>query len=225
MKKITILLAIFVCALINAQATLNGDWYVQKITLDGVDYTPQNVESIARLTYDTGWEDMNTQVCMQRSYNMTNLTATQYGVFQYSGIAGTCASPATTDFQTKYFTAFHKAVNAKHNYLVTGTGTNKVLTITTSLGDMLIYGTQNILGVNDVASKSFAVYPNPTKDVINIVGNGSKMKSASIYDLSGKMVISETSNAQINVSSLKKGIYILQVSSENETKKIKIIKE
>lgn len=195
------------------------------MTFNGTEYVPQNEESIARLTYDTGWGDVNTQVCMQCSYNMTNVTSTQYGISQYSGIAGTCASPITTDFQTKYFSALQKTTNFVHNYVITGTGNGQVLTLTTSAGDTLVFGTQKVLGINDITGKSFAVYPNPAKDVINIVGNGSKMKSASVYDLSGKMMVSETSNPQINVSSFKKGIYILQISSENETKKIKIIKD
>ncbi|UQB67463.1 T9SS type A sorting domain-containing protein [Epilithonimonas zeae] len=225
MKKIICLTAVFTGSFVFAQTALNRDWYLQKMTFNGTEYTPQNEESIARLTYDTGWGDVNTQVCMQRSYNITNVTSTQYGISQYSGIAGNCASPITTDFQTKYFSALQKTTNFIHNYVITGTGNGQILTLTTSAGDTLVFGTQKVLGVNDITSKIFAVYPNPAKDIINIAGNGYKVKSAAIYDLSGKMLISESSNTQIKVTPLKKGVYILQVSSEDKTQNIKIIKE
>lgn len=56
MKKITILSAILAGSMIIAQTALNKDWYLQKMTFNGIEYSPQNEESIARLTYDTIWE-------------------------------------------------------------------------------------------------------------------------------------------------------------------------
>jgi hypothetical protein len=224
MKKITILSAIFAGSMIIAQTALNRDWYLQKMTVSGVEYLPQNEESIARLTYDTGWGDVNTQVCMQRSYNITNVTSTQYGISQYSGIAGTCASPVTTDFQTKYFSALQKTTNFVHNYEITGSGSGQILTLTTSAGDTLVFGTQKVLGLSDIMSRSFSVYPNPVKDVINIVSND-KPNSVVLYDMTGKLVLSETTAQKINAASLKKGVYMMQISFGNKTEKIKVIKE
>jgi|GEM_PF-5001370 len=226
MKKMIILSAILAGSFAIAQTALNRDWYLQKMTLNGTEYAPQNVESIARLTYDTGWGDINTQVCMQRSYNMTNVTSTQYVVNQYSGIAGTCASSVTTDFQTKYFTAFQKTTSFSHNYVITGSGTSQILTVTTAAGDILIYGTQKVLGVKDVTSKTFAVYPNPAKDVVNFISSSNyKPDSVAIYDLTGKLVLSEKAVQRINVSLLKKGIYLMEVSYGDKTETIKVIKE
>lgn len=226
MKKITFLSAIFAGSLMIAQTALNRDWYLQKMTFNGAEYSPQNEESIARLTYDTGWGDVNTQVCMQRSYNMTNVTSAQYGISQYSGIAGTCASPVTTDFQTKYFSAFQKTTNFVHNYVITGSGSAQVLTLTTSAGDILVFGTQKVLGTNDIASRSFSVYPNPVKDVINVVSDSNdKPNSVVLYDMTGKLMLSEKATQKIDVSSLKKGVYMMQISFGDKTEKIKVIKE
>jgi hypothetical protein len=224
MKKITILSAILAGSLVIAQTALNRDWYLQKMTFNGTEYVPQNEESIARLTYDTGWGDANTQVCMQRSYNITNVTSTQYGISQYSGIAGTCASPVTTDFQTKYFSALQKTTNFVHNYMITGSGSGQILTLTTSAGDTLVFGTQKVLGVSDVARPAFSIYPNPVKDVINIVSDD-KPDSVALYDMTGKLVLSGTTTQKINAASLKKGVYMMQISFDNKTEKIKIIKE
>ncbi len=209
-----------------AQTALNRDWYLQKMTVNGVQHTPQNMESVARITYDTGWGDVTSQVCMQRSYNLSNVTSAQYNISQYSGIVGTCTNQATTDFQSIYFTALQKTSNFSHNYVITGSGTNQVLTLTTSAGDVLVFGTQKVLGVNDISKKEFSVYPNPVKNHINIVNeNNSKINNISILDLSGKLLLSSNGGQIADVSTLLSGVYILQIASDKGIEKIKIIKE
>lgn len=229
MKKITNLVAILSFSMTLAQTALNRDWFLQKMTISGVEHIPQNLESVARVTYDTGFGDINTQVCMQRSYNMTNITATQYGISQYSGIAGTCSNTATTDFQTKYLAAFQKTTNFTHSYSISGTGASQKLTITTSAGDILVYGTQQVLSASDVvlSSKLFSVHPNPVKNVININNKkNEKISKVSLYDLAGKLIFTKIDvNNQVEVSSLKKGVYLMVISSGETTEKIKIIKE
>lgn len=227
MKKITNLVAVLSFTMALAQTALNRDWYLQKMTISGVEHIPQNLESVARVTYDTGFGDINTQVCMQRSYNMTNITATQYGVSQYSGIAGTCSNTATTDFQTKYLAAFQKTTNFTHSYSISGTGTNQKLTITTSAGDILVYGTQQILATTEITSQTFSVSPNPVKDVINIINSKNhKINEASLFDLTGKLIFTKyNANNKIEVSSLKKGVYLMVITSGETTEKIKIIKD
>lgn len=163
---------------------------------------------------------------MQRSYNMTNVTSIQYGINQYSGIAGTCANPITTDFQTKYFSAFQKTTNFVHNYVITGSDTNQILTLTTSAGDTLVFGTKKALGLSEVESRTFSVYPNPVKDVINIVGaSDNKPSSVAIYDLTGKLVLSDIAGQKVNASFLKKGVYMMQISFGSKSETIKVIKE
>lgn len=227
MKKITNLIAILSFTMTLAQTALNRDWFLQKMTVSGVEYIPQNLESVARVTYDTGFGDINTQVCMQRSYNMTNITATQYGVSQYSGIAGTCSNTATTDFQTKYLGVFQKTTNFTHSYSISGTGASQKLTITTSAGDILVYGTQQVLATTEISSQAFSVHPNPVKDVINIINSkNDKIKEVSLYDLAGKLIFTKNvTNNQIEVSSLKKGVYLMVIASGETIEKIKIIKE
>jgi len=84
------------------------------------------------------------------------------------------------------------------------------------------------LGVNtsNAKSNSIALYPNPAKDVVNI-SSSSKISSISVYDITGKMVLKSNTiaNDQINVSSLKSGIYLVRIEDVNnnyEDKKIVI---
>ena len=48
-------------------------------------------------------------------------------------------------------------------------------------------------------------YPNPTRDFINI--NSSEVKSVVLYDLQ----VFETNENQLNLSSMKSGVFILKV--------------
>ena len=67
------------------------------------------------------------------------------------------------------------------------------------------------LGVADVnaVKSNLKVYPNPAVDIVNIKAD-KDIKSVTLYDTSGKKVKSYT-GSEINVSSLTKGTYMLQV--------------
>lgn len=71
----------------------------------------------------------------------------------------------------------------------------------------------------------FSVFPNPSNDFINI-NSKEKIESYAIVDLLGKTVMSRKYNKEtINISSLAKGVYILQLSSEKGIASKKIVKE
>lgn len=92
-------------------------------------------------------------------------------------------------------------------------------TVTTDGYDnTLVTGTNNIKTNN-----SINVYSNPEKETLTIL-NLSKKTTANIYDLSGKLLLTKqlnTNDAEINVSQLKKGIYIIKLSNETENTVVK----
>lgn len=71
------------------------------------------------------------------------------------------------------------------------------------------------------ASKGIKVYPNPTKGQLNIaVSSYSGKLSVKVFDINGRQVYNQDVNdfnaqSAINMSSLQKGIYVVQVSGEN----------
>lgn len=66
------------------------------------------------------------------------------------------------------------------------------------------------LATSENATKSqLKVFPNPATDIVNVTSN-KKVENVSVIDLSGKKVQS-VKGSQVNVSSLAKGTYILQV--------------
>jgi hypothetical protein len=71
--------------------------------------------------------------------------------------------------------------------------------------------TINIVGVEELASETLSVYPNPFQNQIRVNVDG----ALAIYDLSGKMVkreMVEAGNA-VSVNELKSGIYFVKVGS------------
>lgn len=93
-----------------------------------------------------------------------------------------------------------------------------------------LYKDMSSTSVNSVNSLSgFEVYPNPgVNGVLNVELNQFQHENASlkVFDICGKELIHEnltSSNQKIDVSKLSKGIYLLNVNSENYSKSIRYI--
>lgn len=72
---------------------------------------------------------------------------------------------------------------------------------------------------------NFSVFPNPTKDVLNIT-NIQKMDAITILDVLGKSIFEKIeSTSQIDVSRLQQGLYFIQILSQGKTFTQKFIKE
>ena len=72
----------------------------------------------------------------------------------------------------------------------------------------------------------FSIHPNPTKNIINISGNISNLKSIGIYSITGKPILNiEKGFEEIDISHLESSIYFITLNSENNSKTFKIIKE
>ena len=79
--------------------------------------------------------------------------------------------------------------------------------------------------VSNSENNKFQIYPNPTKNIIHIKNN-SEIEKIKIFDYLGKEVLTQTQNYnEINVENLSKGIYLLEINSENEKVYKKFIKE
>ncbi len=80
------------------------------------------------------------------------------------------------------------------------------------------------LGVKDLNTNGISVFPNPTKDFLNVSNTGKEFKY-SIYSTSGNLVISGVSKGQIDVQKLPKGVYVLNLNVDDTVKNLKFIKE
>lgn len=85
-----------------------------------------------------------------------------------------------------------------------------------------IYLVKN-LSTDENILKDIRVYPNPTTDFIHIYSSKYQIETSSIYDLSGKLVLS-SKQQKINVSHLPSGAYILNIKTSLGYKNFKFIK-
>jgi len=136
-------------------------------------------------------------------------------------------------------------VNGYINYAAFGDGPRKSFGPTTNPHPFLIDGTPetsfeitNIQYYGDQASfdvhffnvgiethemSCAHLYPNPVEDILNITLND--VRNIEIYDLLGKMMLSETNpDSKINVSLLPQGIYIVKIITDNDYHTEKFIK-
>lgn len=77
-------------------------------------------------------------------------------------------------------------------------------------------------GLNEIKAQQFyGVYPNPVSSghIITITGEQSRLDSAEITDMSGRIIkIADVVNHQLSTESLKPGVYILKLKEKNQTK-------
>ncbi|AZB28333.1 T9SS type A sorting domain-containing protein [Chryseobacterium balustinum] len=82
------------------------------------------------------------------------------------------------------------------------------------------------LSTSEIAQdKKINIYPNPTSDFLH-VPTTENIKSLEVYDLSGKVVLKDTSGKnQISVSFLNKGMYIIKITTNHSVFSTKFSKK
>jgi hypothetical protein len=88
-------------------------------------------------------------------------------------------------------------------------------------------GNPVVLGLEGVVSQSrFLIYPNPSKGVYNVEGDG--IKSVTVYDAVGKEVLSKnisSSNFTVDLNNYAQGVYTIRLQLSNTLQTVKLIKE
>ncbi|AYN01266.1 T9SS C-terminal target domain-containing protein [Chryseobacterium sp. 3008163] len=82
-----------------------------------------------------------------------------------------------------------------------------------------------VLGTNEVIKETFALYPNPADDILNITKVSNKAKYE-IHNAVGQIVkAGEINNNQVRVAELVKGTYIITINDRDISESIKFIKK
>ena len=97
---------------------------------------------------------------------------------------------------------------------------NSRLAVTVSIGSCL---------ANESFEKlNLVVFPNPVKDILNISLDDKEIIKVYVYNLLGQemtMKVINNNQGEINFSSLSSGTYLIKISTNDEVKILKIIKE
>lgn len=82
------------------------------------------------------------------------------------------------------------------------------------------------LSTVDTSIIDFSVYPNPATDVVYISSSDIALTKVEIFSMNGQLVLSTKNNLEtVQIGTLKSGIYLLKIYSQNASKTIKIVKE
>jgi len=82
------------------------------------------------------------------------------------------------------------------------------------------------LSVNDFALSKISISPNPTVDFINLdMGAVNSDFSASLYNITGQLVLKSNNLKKIDMSELNSGVYLLRIESESGSISRKVIKK
>lgn len=85
--------------------------------------------------------------------------------------------------------------------------------------------TKSALGTNETSLDATSIFPNPTRNDINIK-TSKKIKRVTIYDASGRYLTQALNSYKIDISSYNKGVYFIQVEfTDGNFIKEKIVKE
>lgn len=79
------------------------------------------------------------------------------------------------------------------------------------------------MGTNQNQILGLQVYPNPTKNILNISTNSNLVKIVQVYDMIGKEVINTQIENQLNVSNLTKGMYVAKITEDGKTSTTKLV--
>lgn len=82
-------------------------------------------------------------------------------------------------------------------------------------------GMDGVSGINEISKANIKIFPNPAKSVIHIESTESQELAISIFDLSGKQILSIRKQHSISVSDLPTGTYLLELKDISTGKKIR----
>ena len=130
--------------------------------------------------------------------------------------------PGVNDCRDQFFTACGPS-----SFAIADCGSNPG----TQFQDAIFNSAGAVLSVDNKFLTGISVYPNPTTERLFISsGQGQELKMASLYDITGKVVLTKTfqssnNDKELNLSSLPTGLYILRLESDTASITKKVIKK
>lgn len=200
------------------------DWFSAPNTpnkkIEGISYAENSSLAGTALTF-IGTVDAATIATGYTVVAFIKILDSGYGTIQLK----TADVTATGDF-TVSATAAETGAGAIIQYGFTVTGLIADPTTEASLGTVNI--SARALSTNDFEIAGLSVYPNPAQDAWNIKTKNINMSSIEVFDILGKNIMSlkpEATEATINASQLKSGLYFAKISTANGSSSLKLVKQ
>lgn len=188
---------------------------------DGVVYGKELVSfNIAgQITNEINQENGNITITVPQGTDLTNLVA-DFDL-SYAAVLMHITNPETYEMTMQVsgetandytepltLTVFNHLMNDMADYEIT------ITTATTN-------------AISFVKENSITIFPNPVEDFVIISSESEHIQEISIYDMTGKMLltqITDNQKQQVDLSSLRNGIYTIKIQSSDEIFTTKILK-
>ncbi|NIK92339.1 T9SS type A sorting domain-containing protein [Mangrovimonas sp. CR14] len=166
-----------------------------------------------------GWSQPGTYIILDAVANQSQNTSGDYSYSDYSnyvlangGVFGTSDLPNPISINITN--------NNKHLML------SFVGPLPTSAYLSELIATSESLGVMEFdAEDTFRIYPNPTNGIVNIdLSGGQDILDVQLFNVLGKKVFQEKKSGQLNLNSLKSGVYFARIQTKNRTVLRRIVK-
>lgn len=105
-------------------------------------------------------------------------------------------------------------VNLYNDYIIIGGPHNDTdQDFDEDYGGAFIYNLNSVLNIEDFFDSKLKIFPNPSEDLIFIeLENETRIYKKELFDITGKLVFVDTTESnKLNISRLKKGIYLIKI--------------
>ena len=227
MKKFLLLFSFLLAVFSFAQNPylFNKNCKISKIIWNGVEYFPPNVACSDNSYFrdNSSYPNIISSYfnAMSGSFTFNNGNTT----FSKSSCGCTLADYMDDNGEVNQFSGmncyfFMNQNSTSFSYIINYGTNSDTLIITNSLGDKIFYQYTN-LSVQNLQNSNLKIYPNPVSDVI-FIENVRTNSLVKIIDVSGKIVLEKKlSGNSIDVKSLSKGIYFIEIEGNKPLKFIK----
>jgi len=165
-------------------------------------------------TFSTTDYNINTTYFIVVKFDIATNTASLWINPSIGGTEGTATVTNATG-TTAAPTQFERLAIRQAGTATSGTGNIQIDEV--RIGTTWEYVTASVLSNNQNQISGLQVYPNPTKNILNITTDLNSTKNVEIYDMVGKKVLVENTQCQLDVSSLVTGMYIVKITEDGKT--------
>ena len=193
----------------TATVTVTGDFTTRTIS---VTQAASNALSVSQETY-TFAASRSTSSAITVTSNVSWTVSSNASWLTLSRTSGSNNNTFTMTATANTSTSSRSAT-----VTVTGGGITRTISVTQS-------GINDDVSIDEVENAKFQVFPNPAKDEI-FIKSDSQIEKVEIFSLTGNLLFVENNfNEKISVSTLPKGIYLLNVYTDKGVAVSKIVKE